>query len=109
MSIPTLRPPRPIAQIYLEAAKVAIQLATRAELLEQQTYDKKHKNLARDNAAFARRFAAKAEKAAQMTFTIMDDGALKSYCSRFDKVFEQFVKFAEKAEKELEEIELEIE
>lgn len=100
-----LRPQRPIGQIYVEAATQAIALATRAEQLAETVKDKKDKNQARDNAAFARRFANKAQKASTMVVTLMNDGELKAYCQRFDKVFEQFIQFAASCEKELNEIE----
>jgi len=100
-----LTPSRAIGQIYMDAAIQARLLANRATELGQRVKDKKDKNICRDNAEFAIRFANKATKASERTVTLLNDGALKDYCRQFDKVFLQFVQFAEECEKELNEIE----
>jgi hypothetical protein len=93
-----------IGQIYTEFATHAITIATRAHTISAQLSGH-DKDLALDHAAFARRFAVKAQKASERVITIMNDGALKDYCAKFDRVLEQFVKFAEIAEKDLERLE----
>jgi hypothetical protein len=98
------KPQRPIGQIYTEFATHAITLATRARAIGTQLSGR-DQELAFDHAAFAQRFSVKAQKAAERCVLIMNDGALKDYCAQFDKVLEQFVKFAEIAEKDLERLE----
>ena len=104
MSISALRPARPVRQIYLDAQKAALKLAAKAEKAAADTDNLKYQQIAIDHAVFAKRFAEKAGKAAEKTITLLNDGTLRSYCERFDRVFAQFVKFAEVAEKELNEI-----
>ena len=97
----SLRPARSMGTIYLEAAHAASSLAVRAEKAFERTKNPK----ANDTAQMAKRFAAKCTRAAEKTILLKDDGALKDYCARFDKVFAQFVAFSEVAEHELTQIE----
>jgi hypothetical protein len=93
-------------QIYTDAAKFAVKFAEQSDKLALLAKNEEDKYSCEDYANMARRFAAKANKAAEKTLTMLNDGTLKEYCKEFDKVFEQFVKNVENAEKEQAKIEI---
>lgn len=104
MSIQSLRPARPVRQIYLDASSSATKLARYAEEIAEHATTEEDKATCLDHAGMAHRFAQKALKAADKTIMLLNDGTLKEYCAQFDKVFAQFVSFATVAEKELKDI-----
>jgi hypothetical protein len=100
-----LRPQKSLTEMYLEASHAAITLATRCEYAQEDAKDPTDKNTARDMSVRCKRFADKAQKAANKILLFRDEGSLKVYAERFDAVFKQFVEFAVEAESVLTEIE----
>jgi len=92
---------RHVSKIYLQASNEADSLARKCDELMLEVIDPQDLDHLSGNVAFCKRFRDKARTAAERSMTIMDDGALRDYCEKFDKVFLQFVKFAETCEKDL--------
>ena len=88
-------------EMYVAAANAANTLAYSADVLASKVNNEFDKQICENHSVMAKRFAAKALRAADKTLTMLNDGTLKEYCKEFDKVFEQFVTNAAIAELEL--------